>query len=59
MGFILLEICVEPLMITNGHTGDKAMPLNLPSEIWALFAAAVAFLLAPLLLLYIAYRLVR
>lgn len=35
------------------------MPLNLPPEIWALFGGAAGFFLAPVLFLYVAYRLLR
>lgn len=35
------------------------MPLNLPAEIWVLFAAAGAFVIVPLMLIYLAYRALR
>lgn len=35
------------------------MPLNLPPEIWFMFLGAGAFVVAPLILLYIAYRMLR
>jgi hypothetical protein len=35
------------------------MPLNLPTEVWILFAAAGAFFLAPIVLVYLAYRFLR
>lgn len=35
------------------------MPLNLPNEIWVMLLGAGAFFIAPIILLYIAYRLLR
>jgi hypothetical protein len=40
-------------------SGERAMPLNLPAEIWILFAAAAAFVVVPLMLIYVAYRALR
>lgn len=35
------------------------MPLNLPLEIWIMFAGAGALFLSPVVLIYIAYRALR
>lgn len=35
------------------------MPLNLPVEVWSLFAFAGLFFVAPFVLIYIAHRLSR
>jgi hypothetical protein len=35
------------------------MPLNLPIEVWMMFVGAGALFTVPLILIYIAYRLLR
>lgn len=35
------------------------MPLNLPLDIWLLFAGAAVLFLSPLVVIYVAYRLLR
>lgn len=35
------------------------MPLNLPPEIWFMLLGAGAFFIAPLILFYMAYRMLR
>jgi hypothetical protein len=35
------------------------MPLNLPPEIWILFAGAGALFLSPVLVVYLSYRILR